>query len=69
MAVFFAAGNAGGNGNGDRTITIEGSAKNVITIGSSETTLGSSDIANVAFYSSKGPTYDNRFQFHYGVLL
>jgi hypothetical protein len=60
MAVFFAAGNAGGYGHGDRTITVDSSGKNVITVGSAETTLGSSSIDNVAFYSSKGPTYDNR---------
>jgi len=62
MAIFFAAGNAGSNGNGDRTITIDASAKNVIAVGSSETTLGSTDIDYVAFYSSKGPTYDGRFK-------
>lgn len=60
VAIFFAAGNAGGNGRGDRTVTVESSPKNTISVGSSETTLGSSDISYVAFYSSKGPTYDNR---------
>jgi hypothetical protein len=58
--VFFAAGNAGNNGNGAKTITVESASKNVIAVGSSQTTLGSSDINYVAFYSSKGPTYDNR---------
>jgi hypothetical protein len=41
---------------------MEGTSKNVITVGSSETTLGSTNIDNVAFYSSKGPTYDNRIK-------
>ncbi len=60
--MFFSAGNAGGNGNGDRTVTIDASAKNVVAVGSEQTTLGSTDINYVAFYSSKGPTYDSRIK-------
>eukprot|EP01031_Cornospumella_fuschlensis_P029204 gene29204-35252_t len=56
--VFFAAGNVGNV----RSITRESSSKNVISVGSSHTTLGSSNITYVAFYSSRGPVYDNRFK-------
>ncbi|RYY89330.1 hypothetical protein EON63_00865 [archaeon] len=56
--VFFAAGNVGSV----RSITRESSSKNVISVGSSHTTLGSDNITYVAFYSSRGPVYDNRFK-------
>eukprot|EP01041_Mallomonas_annulata_P002618 gene2618-5114_t len=58
--VFFAAGNSGLNGN--YTITRECSIKNAICVGSGETTLYSSSINNVAYYSSQGPAYDKRFK-------
>lgn len=57
--IFFAAGNAGQNG--DRTITAQSTGKNSVSVGSSETTYGGPNITYVAFYSSKGPTYDNRY--------
>jgi len=60
MTIFFAGGNAGGNGNGIGTITMEASGKNMLAVGSSQTTLGSSNISYIAWYSSKGPTYDGR---------
>lgn len=60
MTIFFSAGNAGGNGNGISTIIMEASGKNMIAVGSSQTTLGSSNISYVAWYSSKGPVYDGR---------
>jgi subtilisin family serine protease len=62
LAVFFSAGNAGDNGEGAMTVTMESTSKNVIAVGSSETTLSSTNIDYVAFYSSKGPTYDNRIK-------
>jgi|Transcript_14518 serine protease AprX len=61
-SIFFAAGNAGNNGDGSKTVTIESCSKNVIAVGSSQTTLGSQDIGYVAFYSSKGPAYDQRIK-------
>ncbi len=61
MTVFFAAGNFGGNGMGTSTITMESSAKNVISVASGQTTLGSSNISFIAWYSSKGPPYDGRY--------
>lgn len=39
---------------------MEGTTKNSLSVGSSETTYGGPNITYVAFYSSKGPTYDNR---------
>lgn len=57
-ALLFSAGNVGKVS----SVTREASAKNTIAIGSSETTLGSSNISYVAFYSSRGPTYDNRIK-------
>lgn len=63
LAVFFAAGNSGlpSNGIGSvGTITRESSAKNVIAVGASESTLSSSNIDSVAWFSSVGPTYDGR---------
>jgi len=44
------------------SITTSGAAKNPITVGSSQTTLGSQNIGYVAFYSSQGPTYDGRYK-------
>lgn len=58
--IFFAAGNSGQNG--DRTITTQSTGKNSVSVGSSETTYGGPNITYVAFYSSKGPTYDNRYK-------
>lgn len=56
--IFFAAGNSGQNG--DRTVTTQSTGKNSVSVGSSETTYGGPNITYVAFYSSKGPTYDGR---------
>lgn len=60
MVIFFAAGNEGDHGEG--TITMDGSGKNVIAVGASETTLDTTNISYVAWYSSKGPVYDNRIK-------
>ena len=60
LAIFFAAGNEGSNGNS--TITAEASSKNIIAVGASETTLDSDNIANIAWFSSQGPTYDGRIK-------
>jgi hypothetical protein len=57
--ILFAAGNNGDGG--PSSITIEGAGKNSISVGSSESTYGGPNITYVAFYSSKGPTYDNRY--------
>eukprot|EP00981_Chlorochromonas_danica_P002933 scaffold600_cov193-Ochromonas_danica.AAC.9 len=57
-AIFYASGNIGKVS----SITRESAGKNVVSVGSSETTLGSSNIAYIAFYSSRGPTYDNRLK-------
>lgn len=58
--IFFAAGNDGDYGDGSKTITMEATGKNIIAIGSSETTLNSANINYIAYYSSQGPAYDNR---------
>jgi hypothetical protein len=60
--ILFAAGNAGQQG--PRTLTIESSGKNSLSVGSSESTYGGPNITYVAFYSSKGPTYDGRLRVH-----
>jgi hypothetical protein len=50
-----------GNIGNRATATTTAAAKNsVIAVGSSQSTLGSSNIQYVAFYISQGPTYDNR---------
>ncbi len=49
-----------GNIGNRATATTTAAAKSVIAVGSSQSTLGSSNIQYVAFYSSQGPTYDNR---------
>jgi subtilisin family serine protease len=41
---------------------MESTSKNVVAVGSSQTSLSSTNIDYVAFYSSKGPTYDNRIK-------
>ncbi len=61
--IFFAAGNSGAEGSdGSSTITMEASGKNMVAVGSSETTLDTPDINYVAWYSSKGPVYDYRIK-------
>ena len=55
----FAAGNAG-DMMPDPSISTVSSAKNIICVGSSESTFQSHSIQNVAFYSSTGPAYDGR---------
>jgi hypothetical protein len=57
MVVLYAAGNAGGAS--PQTITMNAASKNVIAVGSSESSGG--DISYIAWYSSIGPTYDNRY--------
>jgi len=57
--VFFAAGN-GGDVAG--AVSMQGQSKNVVAVGSSETTRNSVSIDNVAYYSSFGPAYDGRFK-------
>jgi len=59
--VFFAAGN-GGDFMPDPSLSQQSSAKNIIVVGSGETTLHSKDVDNVAYYSSKGPAHDGRFK-------
>lgn len=60
MIIFYSAGNYGGNG--DYTCTMEATSKNVVVVGASESTFDSENVANVAYYSSKGPTYDGRIK-------
>ena len=62
LIVFYAAGNYGGNGDGTYTCTMEATSKNAVIVGSSESTFDSINIANVAYYSSKGPVYDGRIK-------
>jgi hypothetical protein len=57
--ILFAAGNNGGSGK--QSLTMQASGKNTIVVGSSETTLGGPNITYIAYYSSQGPTYDNRY--------
>lgn len=59
--IFFAAGN-GGDFMPDPSLSQQSSAKNIIVVGSGETTLHSKDVGNVAYYSSKGPAHDGRFK-------
>jgi hypothetical protein len=58
--ILFAASNFGCDG--DRSLSIDGTGKNVLTVGSSQSTLGSHDIGFVSWFSSRGPTYDQRFK-------
>ena len=64
MTILHSAGNDGQHdgSNGRATISIEAQAKNVIAVGSSETTFYSANITYVAFYSSKGPAVDGRIK-------
>jgi len=59
MIIFFAAGNFGETAD-PMTCTEEGTIKNVVSVGASESTLGSTDIRYIAYFSSHGPTYDGR---------
>jgi hypothetical protein len=56
--ILFAAGNDGSSGPG--SLTVQSNGKNNLAIGSSESSLGSPNISYIAFYSSQGPTFDNR---------
>lgn len=60
--VLFAAGNYGYTENHESTMTQQSSSKNVVAVGSSETTLFSDSPNNVAYYSSEGPAYDGRIK-------
>ena len=65
MLIIFAAGNKGVNGNG--TVIPPGTAKNALTVGASENdrpSIGSDsdNINEIAYFSSKGPTDDNRIK-------
>ena len=60
--IFFATGNDGDSGDGSKTISMEATGKNIIAVGSSETTFDSESIDYVAYYSSQGPAYDNRIK-------
>ena len=60
LNVFFACGNSGSNGM--MSISQEATAKNIIAIGSSESTFDSQNIDYVAYYSSQGPAYDKRIK-------
>jgi hypothetical protein len=63
--VLFAAGNEGGDygddtyGNGDKTIGAPAVCKNVLTVGAAETAYTPD---TVAYFSSRGPTPDNRLK-------
>lgn len=57
-AVFYSAGNLGAA----RSVSRESSGKNVVAVGGSESSLGSDNIAEVAFFSSQGPAYDGRIK-------
>lgn len=59
MTIFFAAGNAGDVA---YAVSMQAQAKNVVAVASSETTLQSMAIDNVAWYSSFGPAYDGRIK-------
>ena len=58
LIVFYAAGNAGL----DSSTSVESTSKNSVSVGSSHTTLFSTDIGYVSYFSSKGPTYDLRIK-------
>lgn len=60
--IFFAAGNSGAVGDGTSTVTMDSSGKNVISVASGETTLGSTNIDYVSWFSSRGPVYDRRIK-------
>ena len=61
MVLFYSAGNEGGGGSsGDPTITMDCSSKNVIAVGSSQSSGG--DPSYIAWYSSVGPAYDGRIK-------
>jgi PGF-pre-PGF domain-containing protein len=65
MLIVFAAGNKGENGNG--TVIPPGTAKNALTVGASENDRPSNgsdsdNINEIANFSSKGPTDDNRIK-------
>lgn len=62
MVILFAAGNYGYTSNHARTLTQQCSSKNVIAVGSAETTLFSDSPNNIAYYSSEGPAYDGRIK-------
>jgi subtilisin family serine protease len=59
--ILFSVGNAGDK-MPDPSISSVCSGKNVVCVGSSESTLSSNNINNVAYYSSKGPAYDGRYK-------
>ena len=56
--IFFSAGNEGSLGSS--SITMDASSKNVIAVGSSESSGGNMDY--IAWYSSQGPAYDGRIK-------
>lgn len=56
--IIFSAGNDGSNG--AQTITMDASSKNVIALGSSESSGG--NMSYIAWYSSQGPAYDGRIK-------
>ncbi len=58
IVVFTAAGNSGGSG--FSTCTIESQLKNIISVGSTESTLDSSNLNYVSWFSSRGPSFDDR---------
>ena len=63
--ILFAAGNAGTNG--ARTISTQGTAKNVIAVGCSQSgplqnQRNSQNTRYIAYFSSMGPAYDNRIK-------
>ena len=65
LIVFYAAGNAGQ----DSSTSTESTSKNSVSVGSSQSTLYTSDIGFVSYFSSKGPTYDKRIKPDLDTLL
>ena len=59
IVIFFAAGNSKENSI-DMTLTQQATIKNAISVGATDST--SSDIGNLAYFSSNGPTYDGRIK-------
>jgi hypothetical protein len=60
FSVFFAAGNSGSSGAG--SVTVQSQAKNVISVGSSQSSFNSANIKYVSWFSSIGPSFDGRIK-------
>ena len=60
VIIIFAAGNDGAGGAG--TCSMESQLKNVVSVGSSQSTLNSENIDYVSWFSSRGPSFDKRIK-------